>query len=491
MRQGQITGLTSGDVDVMVWRDTNRVAMISTYHGNGQQTTRGSTKSILILDYNIMMGGVDKKDQLLAMNPVERKRTKVWGKRLLLRAGHKYNEKRNNKDGTTTWYYIKRTTCKAVLVTFTDNSIKREDIHNCEPDFASNELEIQLGKCIDKITSDYTIPVPSAYRETVSKLKDSGINLIKKIPDLVNVKNKLYKKRNKSLDVPKVCFKSPSEIIVPEKLKKKLLADYYYKSNRILVFANENCRTVLSRSNLTILCDGTFKCCLRPFQQLYTVHVDLESNEMYNNIMPVVYALLPNKTKNIYNTLFNLIKSQIPQFNPKLFVLDFEQAAMSAITETFPETQISDCHFHFSKSLWQRAENLGLTKFKLARKHIKRRSVLAHLPKEDVESGWLYIMSQCPRTPNKVSFNDYFIETWLSEESFFFQKIPAKPKSIAQFLTILQKEDDYFNVLYQKGSNITKKLKETQEIDENIYTTINEYKQGKINVDLCIERLVL
>ncbi|KAF9416067.1 hypothetical protein HW555_006479 [Spodoptera exigua] len=62
MRQGQITGLTSGDVDVMVWRDTNRVAMIPTYHGNGQQTTRESTKPILILDYNIMMCRVDKKD---------------------------------------------------------------------------------------------------------------------------------------------------------------------------------------------------------------------------------------------------------------------------------------------------------------------------------------------------------------------------------------------------------------------------------------------
>ncbi|KAL0830187.1 hypothetical protein ABMA28_003644 [Loxostege sticticalis] len=64
MRPGQISGLTSGDVDVMVWRDTNRVAMISTYHGNAQQTLSESTKPILILDYNIMMGGVDKKDQL-------------------------------------------------------------------------------------------------------------------------------------------------------------------------------------------------------------------------------------------------------------------------------------------------------------------------------------------------------------------------------------------------------------------------------------------
>ena len=49
--------------------------MISTYHGNGQKTVRGSTKPILIFDYNIMMGEVDKKDQLLAMYPTERKRT--------------------------------------------------------------------------------------------------------------------------------------------------------------------------------------------------------------------------------------------------------------------------------------------------------------------------------------------------------------------------------------------------------------------------------
>ncbi|XP_047036366.1 piggyBac transposable element-derived protein 4-like [Helicoverpa zea] len=85
MRRGQIAGLSSGDVDIMVWRDNSRVAMISTYHGNGQQTVGESTKPILILDYNIMMGGVDKKDQLLAMYPVERKRSKVWYKKLFRR----------------------------------------------------------------------------------------------------------------------------------------------------------------------------------------------------------------------------------------------------------------------------------------------------------------------------------------------------------------------------------------------------------------------
>ncbi|CAB3249154.1 unnamed protein product [Arctia plantaginis] len=33
MAVGQVVGCTSGDVDIMVWRDKNRVAFISTYHG--------------------------------------------------------------------------------------------------------------------------------------------------------------------------------------------------------------------------------------------------------------------------------------------------------------------------------------------------------------------------------------------------------------------------------------------------------------------------
>lgn len=85
MRPGQVTGLTSRDVDVMVWRDRNRVSIISTYHGDGAQLIRGSTKPILILDYNIMMGGVDKKDQMLAMYPIERKRTRIWYKKFFRR----------------------------------------------------------------------------------------------------------------------------------------------------------------------------------------------------------------------------------------------------------------------------------------------------------------------------------------------------------------------------------------------------------------------
>lgn len=51
-----------------------------------------------------------------------------------------------------------------------------------------------------------------------------------------------------------------------------------------------------------------------------------------------------------YNILFRLIKSQIPKSNHKTIILDFEKAAMSAIMNVFPETHISGCSFHFSRS---------------------------------------------------------------------------------------------------------------------------------------------
>lgn len=85
MRPGQIEGLTSGDVDLLVWRDQNRVGMISTYHGNAVAQIKGVTKPTLIHEYNSMMGGVDKKDQMLAAFPIERKRTKVWYKKVFRR----------------------------------------------------------------------------------------------------------------------------------------------------------------------------------------------------------------------------------------------------------------------------------------------------------------------------------------------------------------------------------------------------------------------
>lgn len=81
MQMGEVRGCTSGDVDLIVWRDRNRVAMISTYHG----VAVSGDKPDVIKDYNVCMGGVDRKDQMLAMYPMERKRTRIWYKKTFRR----------------------------------------------------------------------------------------------------------------------------------------------------------------------------------------------------------------------------------------------------------------------------------------------------------------------------------------------------------------------------------------------------------------------
>ncbi|KAH9631334.1 hypothetical protein HF086_007669 [Spodoptera exigua] len=76
-RVGQMIGCTSGDVDLMVWRDKNRVAFVSTYHGVATSRCRDTLKPTVVQDYNICIGGVDRKDQQIAIYPIERRRTKV------------------------------------------------------------------------------------------------------------------------------------------------------------------------------------------------------------------------------------------------------------------------------------------------------------------------------------------------------------------------------------------------------------------------------
>ncbi|KAF9791416.1 hypothetical protein SFRURICE_003208, partial [Spodoptera frugiperda] len=83
---GQISGYTSGDVDLIVIGDQKRVAMVSTYHGTGTVIDRKNdkVKSSILYDYNINMGGIDKKDQVDASCPDE-KRSQIWYKKIFKR----------------------------------------------------------------------------------------------------------------------------------------------------------------------------------------------------------------------------------------------------------------------------------------------------------------------------------------------------------------------------------------------------------------------
>ena len=49
--------------------------------------------------------------------------------------------------------------------------------------------------------------------------------------------------------------------------------------------------------------DGTFSICPLIFYQVFTIHI-----MKYNQVFPMIYALLPNKQQNSYNRAYMLLK---------------------------------------------------------------------------------------------------------------------------------------------------------------------------------------
>jgi len=95
--------------------------------------------------------------------------------------------------------------------------------------------------------------------------------------------------------------------------------------------------------------DGTFKSCPKPFCQLYTILAYV--NTVY---IPLVFALLPDKTQSTYETLFHHILTQCEvtglQFEPESVLMDFEKAAMNAVEAKFSQTRLIGCRFHLGQS---------------------------------------------------------------------------------------------------------------------------------------------
>lgn len=102
--------------------------------------------------------------------------------------------------------------------------------------------------------------------------------------------------------------------------------------------------------------------------------------------------------------------------------LEFEDAAILALTDLFPDTRIYGCNFHWNQYLWRKVQEIGLvTDYKNSeevRLLMRMCSALAHLPVENVDNGWLVIQAETPNNDEKLTkFYDYFVTQWLEHSS--------------------------------------------------------------------------
>lgn len=85
-----------------------------------------------------------------------------------------------------------------------------------------------------------------------------------------------------------------------------LLFDSGRGNDRILIFGTDATLLLLEAAG-EWYADGTFKVNPILFRQLLTVHIKYPNS---NNVLPCLYALLPNKTENTYTRLFQAVTFQ-------------------------------------------------------------------------------------------------------------------------------------------------------------------------------------
>lgn len=201
---------------------------------------------------------------------------------------------------------------------------------------------------------------------------------------------------------------------------------YSGQGGKLLVFCARTELELIHKSEC-LICDGTFEMAPENSYQLYTVHGFVQKEGM-----PLLWALLPNKTTTTYVEMFTAIRSAlIASFGSigamGTFLTDFELAAINAITQTFPEARVKGCMFHFRQALMRKIQNEGLKSsydsdgIPCIRKWLRLIMSMSMLPEFSIPITWNFLKHPPVTGLTDIdtrtrSFSSYVEKTWITGE---------------------------------------------------------------------------
>ncbi|KAB0805089.1 hypothetical protein PPYR_02059 [Photinus pyralis] len=272
------------------------------------------------------------------------------------------------------------------------------------------------------------------------------------------------------------------EINIDGTLHQFLLWDSGIEANRILMFGTRQNLHLLFRSE-EWFADGTFSSAPALFQQLYTIHV------VHGGlVIPALYALLPNKTKATYQRMLQHIKVLQPGLQPRRLMTDFEQAAIQAFDEEFPNIEKTGCFFHLSQSVWRKVQNEGLTA-RYQNDHefsrwIRMIPSLAFLPPDRVTQSFEDLLDDPDFPQEALPIANYFEDTYIGRINRRGRQAPLFP---IQFWNVYQRT---LNGQHRTNNDVEGWHRSFQEtcgsLFPNIYRFINCLKrqQGLHNFEM-------
>ena len=349
--------------------------------------------------------------------------------------------KRENKNGSKVWTCTNKL-CKASIKTIECSIVKTTSV---KPDGSHEydheaKMSFNVYSCIQsiklRIEEEPTAPVSILYEQEVNKFRRENGNA-GEVPVFDRIKSSLYEFRSsKQVTVPK----TSSAIEVPYVLSRTLTdKNFLFCSNVRSVFAFCSITSIqLMGATPHWNSDGTFRTAPRLFYQSYSIHVWDEFS-----MKPTVYAALPNKSFETYDSLLTQLivyaQHNGVSLAPTSILIDFEMAAYKAFSKNFPLASIKGCQFHFGQNIWRQIKKKGLVSYAKgddARREIANILMLPSLPPQEIEGVFCNIIEDISNINSRfLKLTDYVLRTYIENALFppsfwnLFDLIGVRPKT--------------------------------------------------------------
>jgi hypothetical protein len=314
------------------------------------------------------------------------------------------------------------------------------------------------------------------------------LNLIN-TKDVSNLRKCLYRKRRSQFPkLPTDIFEAQRtiDILNPQTCKKEnfLLANCY--ESNIVIFSCVTNLTFLS-SCTTLYMDGTFDYAPKHFVQMFTIH-----GIKNGHYVPLVFCLLPNKSKESYSKTFDIIKSKCTMlrlnFEPREVVVDFEESIHKAVREMWPNVKLIGCRFHLSQSWIRKIKKLGLISEYMDRgskigQFLNSIFGLTFLEPESVGDCFAFdlIATENVNDSRLTAFLDYLTENYIQEDARFPPEIWASASVTSERTTnCCESFHSQFNKsFYCPHPNILQFIYILSQNQTNVYVKLNSINLPK------------
>lgn len=350
---------------------------------------------------------------------------------MLVLNGYLFVQKSSNALKTIKYYQCIRNTCNARARTLNNICDRLFRSHNHQPDSSELKYRQQKQEIFDAIEANPSRPAPEIYEKVTNSLLssvrgDEQRELASALKPLVYMESSIYRKKLKNLPTLPTTM---HDLQVPELFKnidqERFLLFDSSDDERILIFGTEDMVSRMCKAN-TLYMDGTFYSAPSLFSQLYTVHF------MVSNVAVCgVYCLLPDKTFSTYIRMLRAIQDIAMQlgsiFNPQYFVIDFEQAMISACNALFPSSRVRGCLFHFGQCIWRNVQKLGLQKSyddrPIVRTTVKRLIAMPFVDPLHLDDAMEWIFNETEDDEECEKIIHYFWRAFFAPNAYFKRDI--------------------------------------------------------------------